>query len=125
MNRRELLIGAVAVASATALPALAAPMPSELIIYSDDLLAEAHRLGCKDRSWSYLKAVEHVTRKYRKQAHDNGQILHIRSNVRYHAPTPENAVYYLPMRSGYIADKISVIMPDGSYKVVKDRSRVI
>ena len=137
MQRREFLIGtlATAVVATVATPALSSVLdslkPVELedhcVRYSD-VLWEAcnisHRATTiyESHIFAHARAVKSVLDKHWLEAKTQGKNFHLYVDM-WQKAERVNDTRYFP--SAYAADKMSIKLPDGTYKLVKDRTKVI
>jgi hypothetical protein len=134
MKRREFLVGAVATAVAATLsfPAMADTTLAEILksvekedynVRYSDLLWETYNASYPNPDiTARARAMKSVLERHWEQSRLEGKNLHMYVDMRDMAVRITETKYY---PATYIADKVSVIMPDKSYKLVKDRTKVI
>lgn len=128
MQRREFLVGALAtaVAATVATPALSSILgslkpvePEDYCVKFSDVLWEA----CNKRvKFANIADIRTVLANHWLESRNQGKKLHLIVDMK-HMADRVNDTRYFP--STYIADKVSVKNPDGTYKMIKDRTKVI
>jgi hypothetical protein len=132
MKRRDFLVGGVAVVAASVLklPSMAAvlkpiePVEKEdyNVKYSDALWELGnirHRFGNSFAARS--QAMKSILDRHWEQSRLEGKNLHLYVDMKLMADRINETRYH---PATYIADKVSVINPDGTYRMIKNRNRI-
>ena len=131
MKRREFLVGAAATAVAAivatpALPAILKPVdPEDYNVKYSDVVFEAmnrtHGTPKSELTDARVFAIRGIMNRHWLDAKEQGKNLHLYVDFgRFHDFEVKRPIY-----AYYMSDKISLIQRDGSYKLVKDRTKVI
>jgi hypothetical protein len=130
MKRREFLIGTAATAVAAIaqipLPALAKPVePEDYIVRYSDVLLEMSNVSRKFAAIDVPNVrpfiIRGIMEREKRAAKAQGRPLHLYIDMGKFWPP----MWKRPTPGHYISDKISVIQSNGTFQLVKDRTKVI